>query len=136
LGENNLYHGEIRESVDAEIERAEALNDDGFRIVNHYHELEERFEKDYTICPFLQFLTVIGADCQVYTCQDKAFTAAGLLGSIKDRSFKDFWFSDENLKALYALNPSKSCGHHCVAHTKNLALLGLLDLDPEHASFV
>jgi MoaA/NifB/PqqE/SkfB family radical SAM enzyme len=136
LDENNLYHGEIRDSVSAEIERAKALNDDSFEIINHYHELEGRFEKDYDICPFLQFLTVIGADCQVYTCQDKAFNAAGLLGSIKDRSFKEFWFSDENREALYALNPSKSCGHHCVAHAKNLAILGLLDMDPEHASFV
>ena len=136
LDENNVYHGKIRKSVDAEIGRAVALNDSGFKIVNHYHELEDRFEKDYDICPFLQFLTVIGADCQVYTCQDKAFNTAGLLGSIKDRSFKEFWFSDENLKNIYALDPSKSCSHHCVAHSKNMALLSLLDLDPDHASFV
>ncbi len=135
-GENNDYHREIIETVGAEIERSRTLNDAGFSIVDHYHELEERFEKSYTICPFLQFLTVIGADCGVYTCQDKAFTKEGLLGSIKNRSFKDFWFSDENLEALYALDPSKSCGHHCIAHSKNLAILDILETDPEHACFV
>lgn len=112
------------------------MNNDNFRIVNHYHELEERFDKNYTFCPFLQFLTVIGADCGVYACQDKAFSQSGLLGSIRDRSFKEFWFSDENREALFGLNPSESCQHHCVAHQKNLALMEILETDPDHACFV
>lgn len=135
-GENNVYHREISDRVNAEIKKAHSLDDENFQIVNHYHELEERFAKDYTICPFLQFLTVIGADGGVYTCQDKAFTTSGLLGSIREKSFKEFWFSEENRKALYAVNPSKDCAHHCVAHGKNLSILDLLDLDPDHASFV
>jgi len=65
-------------------------------MVNHSHELEGRFEKKYTTCPFLQYLTDIGADCGVYTCQDKAFTKSGMLGSIKEKSFKEFLFSEEN----------------------------------------
>ena len=134
--ENNSYHREIMDTVRAEIAKAEGLNGDGFQIVNHYHELEERFAKEYETCPFLQYLTVIGADCTVYTCQDKAFTQDGTLGSIKDRSFKDFWFSEENRKALYALNPSVSCGHHCVAHAKNLSLHEILGVDPDHGVFV
>ena len=134
--ENNDYHRKTADQVATEIERARTLNDDKFQIVNHFHELEARFAKDYTICPFLQFLTVIGADGGVYTCQDKAFTTSGLLGSIRDRSFKDFWFSEENRNALYGINPTRDCGHHCVAHSKNLAILDLLDMDPDHACFV
>ena len=134
--ENNLYHRKIMHTVNAQIEKAEDLNDGQFHIVNHYHELEERFEKQYQTCPFLQYLTVIGADCTVYTCQDKAFTASGTLGSIADRSFRDFWFSEENRRALYALNPSTSCGHHCVAHGKNLSLHEILNVDHDHADFV
>jgi len=133
---NNAYHRKFQDVVLAEIERTQALQDNNFAVVNHYHEMEDRFAKSYTSCPFLQFLTVIGADSNVYTCQDKAFTQAGLLGSIKDRSFKDFWFSDEARERLYALDPSKSCNHHCVAHAKNLAIIDQLTLDPDHAVFV
>ncbi len=134
--ESNRYHDEIRDTVISEIERATALDDQGFRIVNHYHSWSERFKKEYTRCPFLQYLTVIGADSKVYTCQDKAFSDSGLLGSIENRRFKDFWFSDENRKNLYAFNPSISCGHHCVAHGKNLAILEHMNVDQNHSSFV
>lgn len=133
---NNDYHREFAETVTAEIKRTQSLQDDGFAVINHYHEMEDRFAKSYTSCPFLQFLTVIGADCNVYTCQDKAFNQAGLLGSIKGRSFKDFWFSEEARGKLYALDPSKSCNHHCVTHAKNLAIIEQLSLDPDHAVFV
>ena len=133
---NNLYHREIAPVVNEQITKAMALNTDSFTVINHYHELEERFEKSYTTCPFLQYLTIIGADSAVYTCQDKAYTKAGLLGSIKERSFKDFWFSEENRQKIYALDPSKSCGHHCVTHAKNVAIQEVLNLNPDHACFV
>ena len=134
--ENNVYHRAIMSEVTAQIERAQALNGPGFTVLNHYHETEERFLKSYQTCPFLTFLTVIGADCRVYTCQDKAYTAAGTLGSIRDRSFRDFWFSEENRAAIFGFDPSQSCRHHCVTHSKNQAILETLSLDPEHGCFV
>lgn len=136
VAENNIYHRQIKDTVEAQIAKSKALDDAHFQIVNHYHELEDRFEKEYSTCPFLQYLTVIGADCGVYTCQDKAFTQSGMLGSIKEKSFKEFWFSEENENALYALSPSVSCRHHCVAHTKNLSLHDILSVDPDHGCFV
>lgn len=136
VGENNRYHRTIVEAVGAEIARAKALADSSFTVLDHYHETEARFDKGYSFCPSLQYLTVIGADGTVYTCQDKAYAASGILGSIKDRSFKEFWFSEENRARLYALDPSRHCRHHCVAHAKNLAILETLSLDPEHAVFV
>lgn len=134
--ENNEYHRRIMDPVTREIDRASALNDSGFHVVNHYHETDERFEKSYESCPFLQFLVVIGADQTVYTCQDKAYTELGTLGSIRDRSFKEFWFSEENRQRLYAVNPNQHCRHHCVAHRKNLAIVEYLKLDDQHRYFV
>ena len=133
---NNLYHREFADVVNDQIRRAQELNDETFTVIDHYHELEERFEKDYTSCPFLQYLTIIGADCSVYTCQDKAYTSAGLLGSLEDKSFKEFWFSDEARRKIYALDPSKQCAHHCVTHAKNIAIHEVLALDLNHACFV
>lgn len=133
---NNAYHLPIKDEVVRQLGQAMQLGDSQFSIIDHYHELESLFDKEYTWCPFLQFLTVVGADQYVYTCQDKAYTDAGRMGSIAERTFKDFWFSTENQRFLYELNPSASCAHHCVSHTKNLALHDYLSLDKEHSFFV
>jgi len=133
---NNIYHDEIRDAVMAQIAGAEALADDGFSVLNHYHDVAERFEKTYHTCPYLKYLTVIGADLKVYTCQDKAYTDSGLLGSLENAGFKEFWFSEENRRALNAFDPSVSCQHHCVTHAKNLAIHEVLSIDPEHGKFV
>lgn len=133
---NNLYHREMMARVTEQIGKAKALETENFRVVNHYHETEERFEKIYTSCPFLQFLTVIGADCSVYTCQDKAYTADGMLGSIRGRRFRDYWLSEENRLRIQGFDPSVQCRHHCVTHAKNLALHEFLSIDPDHGVFV
>ncbi|MEK9661604.1 MAG: radical SAM/SPASM domain-containing protein [Alphaproteobacteria bacterium] len=125
---NNLYHRQIVAARD--------LEDDGFQIVDHYHERSERFDKPYRNCPFPRFLTVIGADCGVYACQDKAYTEAGRLGSLRTRRFREFWFSDENRERLAGIDPATACRHHCVADAKNRAILELLGMEPEHVAFV
>lgn len=134
--ENNAYHAKIKQVVTEQIELARTLADDKFSVINHYHELDDRFQKSYTMCPYLMFLTVIGADCKVYTCQDKAFTVSGTLGSIENQRFRDFWFSEENKHRLFELDPSKECTHHCVSHGKNMAIMDLLSIDPDHGPFV
>lgn len=135
-GENNNYHSNMTKIVHEKIREACSLADNRFSVINHYHELEERFDKHYTYCPFLQFLSVIGADGRVYACQDKAYTQSGLLGEIRHRSFRDYWFSAENKNRLFSLNPELDCRHHCVTHAKNEAILQFLDLDPQHGLFV
>lgn len=133
---NNDYHHSIRAEVARQIDQAKLLEAATFAVLNHYHDLEERFEKHYHTCPFLQFMTVIGADQNVYTCQDKAYTESGRMGSIADKTFKEFWFSEENQQFLNAFDPSVRCGHHCVSHSKNLAIREYLSLDQEHSYFV
>lgn len=136
VAENNRYHRRLAATVADQLATARALQDDRFSIIDHYHELGERFDKEYAQCHFMQFLTVIGADSRIYACQDKAYTRSGLLGSIAGRSFRDFWFSEEHRERRRALDPSVDCRHHCVAHQKNLVLNELLTTDAEHACFV
>jgi len=133
---NNKYHSEIKKEVARQIVTAQTLSDSSFTILNHYHDLEGRFEKNYHVCNFLQYLTVIGADQHVYTCQDKAYTDSGRMGSIAERTFKDFWFSKENKQFLSSFDPSVKCEHHCVSHSKNLAINEYMSLDKEHSFFV
>jgi MoaA/NifB/PqqE/SkfB family radical SAM enzyme len=134
--QNNAYHREIGAEVRAQIERCAGLEDAAFRVVDHYHELDERFKKSYRSCRFMEMLCVIGADCGVYSCQDKAYTESGYLGSVRERSFGDLWKSQDCRARRAALDPSAACAHHCVAHSKNLLLEEYLSIDPGHGAFV
>lgn len=133
---NNAYHRPVFGIVKEELRRAgNNLADKKFEIFDAYHELDEKFKKDYSWCPYLQILPVIGADLNVYPCQDKAYNLKqGLIGSIKKRGFKEFWFSKRN--KFFKINPSEVCNHHCVANEKNKMILEYLNADQGHIDFV
>lgn len=133
---NYKYHQKILKKVKTQVKKSiKDLADDKFKIFNSYHELDEKFKKDYTWCPYLQILPVIGADLNIYPCQDKAYNLdEGLIGSIKNQRFKDFWFADKN--KFFKINPSNHCNHHCVANTKNKLIFDYLNIDKEHLVFV
>lgn len=133
---NDAYHARLTPVVRAQIDRSRRLEDGHCRIADHYHALGERFDRTDRCCPMAYLLTVIGADLSVYTCQDKAYTPGGALGSIRERGFREFWQSPENARALAAIDPSSTCRHHCVASAKNERLNEFLALDPGHAMFV
>lgn len=134
--EVNAYHHPIFDTVKEQAERAVAeLQDDGFEVFDSYHLQMESFAKEYTWCPYQQVLPVIGADMNVYTCQDKAYNLEdGLIGSIREQRFKDFWMADK--AKFFRTNPSVHCNHHCVANGKNLAIFDYLGADPRHLPFV
>lgn len=134
--ENNKYHKPIFNNVRAEVDKALLeLSENGFEIFDSYHELDSKFDKDYNWCPFLQILPVIGADLNIYPCQDKAYNLdTGVIGSIKNRSFKEFWFSEKS--NYFKIDPSQHCTHHCVANFKNKNIIEYLDADKEHLCFV
>jgi MoaA/NifB/PqqE/SkfB family radical SAM enzyme len=135
-GKNEAYHARIRPLVARQIAVARTLEDGRFAVADHYHPLEEGFDKPYHRCPVASLLTVIGADLTVYSCQDKAYTASGALGSIRDRRFKELWFAPETQAALAAIDPARSCRHHCVADAKNRLINEYLALDQDHVGFV
>ena len=137
---NDAYHAPIYSLVRQQLDEAlSSLVDTNFAIIDLLHEPKSKtdmFEKDYDWCPMSRFLIVIGADQQVYTCQDKAYTTSGLLGSLKGTDFFHLWHSSETVKRLKTLSPSRDCRHHCVAHTKNLMLLDYFRADRGHLEFV
>lgn len=133
--ENNQYHSQIKSEVNNQIIKCSNLINNQFSVINHYHDLNNRFNKNYQTCPHILYRPVIGADSMVYTCQDKAYTDSGKLGSIKDTSFKEFWFSEKVRRKIYELNPKISCNHHCVSHSKNIIIHQYLNIDKDHISF-
>jgi Fe-coproporphyrin III synthase len=134
--QNNEYHAPIFERVKDQVARAtETFAGDGFEIFDSYHLQLDSFRKNHIWCPYLQILPVIGADQNVYSCQDKAYNLdCGLIGSIRNRRFRDFW-SDGKDK-FFAIDPSRDCNHHCVADSKNRMVIEYLQADAEHLAFV
>jgi len=135
VDENNQYHLKIKNIVKDQLTKCKNLIDKKFSIINHYHDLNNRFNKSYETCPFILYRPVIGADSKIYTCQDKAYTASGTLGSIKNISFKKFWFSEEARNKIYKLNPQMSCNHHCISHSRNILIHEYLNLNEDHLYF-
>lgn len=133
---NSAYHAAFFDEAQAVIERVRrGLVDEKFELYNAYHEQQVSFRKDYTWCPYIQILPVIGADLNVYSCHDKAYNLqCGLLGSLKDMRFKDLWFADK--RKFFEINPARDCGHHCVAHERNLLIHEYLNADEGHLRFV
>lgn len=136
MDENNEYHrplfGMAKEGISKAIHD---YKEEKFEIFDAYNEMEERFDKDYTWCPYMQIVPVIGADLNVYSCHDKAYNIEeGLIGSIANQSFKDLWFSDK--KKFFNINPSSHCQHHCMVNRANKLILDYLNADKEHLAFV
>lgn len=134
--ENNDYHAKMFEQVKEQIDKAKSeLEEKYFEIFDAYHTQLETFQKQYSWCPYLQLLPVVGADQNVYSCQDKAYNLdCGLIGSIKNIRFKDFWLSNKD--KFFKINPSRDCNHHCVADGKNQLVWDYLHADKEHLAFV
>ena len=134
--ENNEYHEPIFDIVKAQIAKAKANFDaEDFEIFDSFHTQLETFEKDYTWCPYLQILPVIAADLNVYACHDKAYNLEeGLLGSISQVRFRDFWFTDK--QKFFRINPSIHCRHHCVVELKNKLISDYFTVDKTHLCFV
>jgi len=133
---NNNYIRPVLPIVKGQIKKAvKELAGKNFEIFDAYNELDEKFKKQYTWCPYIQILPIIGADLNVYACPDKAYNLKnGLVGSIRNRRFKTFWFSDKN--KFFKINPSLDCNHHCETNSKNKLILEYLYADREHLNFV
>jgi hypothetical protein len=138
--ENRRYFTPFLNSAKKQINKAFLeLASKNFIIFDRLSELDKKnnnYKKNYTRCPFIQCMTIIAADMNVYTCQDKAYTKKGKLCSIKYKRFREAWFSIENKKRLEKLNPSKVCIHHCTQHRKNLMLFEYFDTNNSHVEFV
>ncbi len=132
--ENDNYHKVLILTVQEQISKAkEDFEDDNFEIFDSYHLFNNEIDKTYTWCPYSQILPVIGADLNIYPCQDKAYNLDnGLVGSIKEKSFKEFWYDDKN--KFFKIDPSIHCQNRCVADGKNKMILDYLEVD--HLGFV
>lgn len=75
---------------------------------------------DYKTCGYMRYTTYVGADQNVYVCCVYSYNRRGLMTSIKDKSFSEFWRSDER-KAFMDNFDARQCVH-CQFNERNRAL--------------
>ncbi len=135
-----VYHEPFRKNVIEQIHRAkDELEGGGFRVINKYESDFDSalvFHRCYDKCYVNRIFTVIAADCKVYFCHDKAYVKEGVVGDLRDRSFKDLWFSKEIVDKYQEFNPQKECNHHCVYDDRNELLNTFYSLDRNHINFI
>lgn len=134
------YHEPFRQSVIEQIHKAKKeLEDEKFKIINKYESDFDSalvFHRCYDKCYINQIFTVIAADNKVYFCHDKAYVKEGIVGDLKNQSFKELWFSEEIRKRYEEFNPRKECNHHCVYDDRNELLNTFYSLDRNHINFI
>ncbi|MCM1326555.1 MAG: radical SAM protein [Bacteroidales bacterium] len=139
-GDLGEYHRPIQESVKDQIARAKKeCENDHFKIVDKYDGdagLDAGYHKPYHRCLIQEIFTVIGADCKVYLCHQRAYTKNGDIGSLKERSFKELWFAEDTIKKVRELDACQECDFRCVFDERNILLNDLMSIDKNHINFI
>jgi len=118
------YHEPMKKISVEQIEKARInFQDEKFTIYDTYKNDFEKTgleERPYSRCYIMRIIPVIGADCVIYFCHDKTYNNQGVLGNIKDRRFRELWFSEESAEIFKNFNPKNSCRHHCTYDSRNI----------------
>jgi MoaA/NifB/PqqE/SkfB family radical SAM enzyme len=133
------YFSDFQQEARDQAKRAESLSDDHFTVFNLFNDrVRDCFEgtQDYSFCPIKDLLTYIGADFNVYTCCTLAYNKKGLIGSIKDQSFKDLWQSKEKQEMFAGHSPMHLCKFPCMYRNKNEFINYCIKKDPRHINFI
>lgn len=124
------YHNDIKNSVFSELVRIRSeLQSEGFQIYDSYGQLNDVniSTRTYPKCYFNQVVPVIGADQNIYTCHNQAYNKDSIVGSIKNKSFKEVWMSQETKKFFDNFNCGKVCTGQCAADSKNKLITELVN---------
>lgn len=120
------YHSPFKEKALEEINKAKDLKDKNFDVGSTYERYFERTtgkgNRTYKRCFYMECVPVIAANQNVYTCHNNAYEPEGKVGSIKDKSFKELWFSEETAEFFKKFNPQEVCTHECSNDEKNRIL--------------
>ncbi len=112
------------------LKKFESKNIDIFELFTERFEMLKRRSPDFEFCGMQHFVTFIGADLNVYRCCTQAYNEKlGLLGSIENQNFSDFW-----KKVDFTFN-AKKCPR-CSPYLKNKAINFAIQKTPKHVNFI
>jgi MoaA/NifB/PqqE/SkfB family radical SAM enzyme len=123
------FDQECRETVPPMVQRAKAdFERAGFTI----HDLStERWHntalgrQEYPFCYWKEVGCVIGADQNVYACCSWSYNQMGLMGTIRDKPFREMWFG-EGAAWRAQHDPRRDCRIHCLYEQRNIEALRLM----------
>jgi len=134
------YHRPFKKEAIEQVRRAKAdLTCPGFMVINKYEydfDLSTVCQRSYKKCWTKEFVTDIAANCKVYLCHDKAYVSNGVVGDLRNTSFKELWFSPEVIQRYRDFDAEKECKHHCVYDERNILLNSFLFLDENHINYI
>ena len=114
------YHKDIMNEVRELLNTArQQFSSDTFFVYDSYNISSMARPRCYHKCYFMQIVSVIGADLNVYNCHNKAYDETGKIGSIKDQKFSDLWFLEETKKYFEEFD-GMTCKHQCANDKKNI----------------
>jgi radical SAM protein with 4Fe4S-binding SPASM domain len=117
---------------------AERISDKNFTVYNRFGDRLEDLklkQPEDRLCGYQFFTTYIGADLNIYRCCGYAYNERGLVGSIANQRFKDFWMSQERFDNQINFD-GRGC-ERCQFRRINSALAYALDTTPQlHEEFV
>ena len=126
--------------IKVELDCAKKLETDTFKVHDNFGsrfaDLEQQ-APDYSSCSYQHYTSYIGGDLNVYRCCLLAYNKRGLVkgGNLKERSFSEFWASQERKDDMAALD-ARGC-ERCQFNTKNREMLYVMgdtasDTTPRH----
>lgn len=109
---------------------------DDFAVIDRYTTSSKNMDgpPDYKFCGYQHVSTWIAADYNVYRCCVTSYDKHGLIGSLKDQSFKELWQSEEKKKRFDNFKAT-SCVQ-CIYNDKNNAINFIVGKEPEHKNFI
>lgn len=131
------YFDGIRGEITSQIGQAQELADHRFQVFDNFgsrHEDLQLGKPDYAHCGYMNFTTYIGGDQNVYTCCVNAYNERGLIGSIKQQSFRQLWDSREK-QSFFAGFDARNC-ERCMFNEKNRVINAVLLKRTVHDNFV
>lgn len=135
--DEKLFEGFHEQSAEL-CKQAEELSDSVFKVYNRFGDRLQDLQRhgvDDRLCGYQFFTTYIGADLNVYRCCGYAYNERGLIGSIANQRFKDFWLSQERFDNQLGFD-GRGC-ERCQFRKQNSALAYVLDPEPQmHEAFV
>lgn len=115
---------------------AERASDSKFTVYNNFGSRIADLQQhapDYSYCGYQRITTYIGGDLNVYRCCVTSYNQQGLLGSIKETRFFDFWNSPEVI-AEFENFDARSCDR-CMFNNQNRFINYAMEKNPLHVNF-
>lgn len=132
------YHKEIYpEAKEAALKAVADFQRPDFKVFNLFGDrIQDLIDQrpEYNFCGFMHLTTYIGGDLNVYTCCNNAYNDHGLMGSLKEQRFMDYWKSEAKLERYDKFRAS-SC-ERCMFNSKNRFINYLVEDEPMHVNYV